>query len=331
MDTELSVVGWVRSSSTDKEACPKQGTPELPPASIDIQEAYQSALMGLQPGMELQVLTWLHLGDRSVLQCHPKGDPANPLHGVFATRSPDRPNPIGLHRVRLLEVRPSCLTVHPLEAISGTPVVDIKPAVSAGLGSPWGQGVDAPTGEELRRTGRRAWEKGLVSGFNGNLSLKRQDRMVVTCAGSAKGHLQPGDLVSVDLESGEPSGTGRMSSEAGLHLAVYRTHPEAMAIVHSHPEHLLALSLAAPHHLAELPLFEAKACRKELTTLPGLPPGSSELALAVAEAARGHRAVFLYRHGLVCWGTDLTEALAWSEELESLAKIQLLARGRFSI
>lgn len=331
MDTELTVVGWVRASYTDTKTCPKQGTPELPPATIDIEDAYQGALMGLKPGMELQILTWLHLGDRSVLQCHPKGDPANPLHGVFATRSPDRPNPIGLHRVRLLEARDSSLMVHPLEAVSGTPVVDIKPVVSAGPGSPWGQGIDARNGEELRRIGRRAWEKGLVSGFNGNISLKRKDRMIVTCAGSAKGHLRPGDLVSVDLETGEPEGPGRMSSEAGLHLAVYMSHSAAEAIVHSHPEHLLALSLASPNHLADLPLFEAKACRKALTTVPGLAPGSRELALAVAEAAREHRAVFLCRHGLVCWGRDLTEALAWSEELESLAKIQLLAGGCSSI
>jgi L-fuculose-phosphate aldolase len=331
MDTELTIVGRVRSSYTDKEACPKQGTPELPPATIDIEEAYHSALMGLQPGMELQILTWLHLGDRSVLQCHPRGDPANPLHGVFATRSPDRPNPVGLHRVRLLEARPGSLMVHPLEAVSGTPVVDIKPVVSAGLGAPWGQGIDARDGEELRRIGRLAWEKGLVSGFNGNLSMKRSNRVILTCAGSAKGHLRPGDLVSLDLETGKPLGTGRMSSEAGLHLAVYRSHSAAEAIVHSHPEHLLALSLASPNHLAELPLFEAKACRRALATVPGLSPGSRELALAAAEAAREHQAVFLHRHGLVCWGKDLTEALAWSEELESLAKIQLLAGGRSSI
>ncbi len=324
MDIELAVLGWVRSSYTERKACPKQGSAELPPVEITLKEDYLSGLWRLRPGMELNILTWLHLGDRSVLQCHPKGDPANPLHGVFATRSPDRPNPIGLHRVRLLEMGPCSLVVHPLEAVEGTPVVDIKPVLAQAGDSPWGQDIDAPTGQELCRIGRRAWEKGLVNGFNGNLSLRQNHRMVVTCSGSAKGHLQPGDLVSVDLKTETAMGSGEMSSEAGLHVAIYRNQPQAAAIVHTHPVHLLALSLKSPRGLGGSPLFEARACCKELATVPGLSPGSRDLALAVAEAAREHQAVFMYRHGLVCWGKTLTQALAWSEELEGLAKIQLL-------
>ena len=86
--------------------------------------------MGIQPGDELIVLTWLHLAERDVLQVHPRGDLARPLTGVFATRSPDRPNPVGLHRVSVLEVMEEKVRVAPLEAIDGTPIVDIKPVLS---------------------------------------------------------------------------------------------------------------------------------------------------------------------------------------------------------
>jgi tRNA-Thr(GGU) m(6)t(6)A37 methyltransferase TsaA len=88
-------------------------------------------LTGIQPGDELLVLTWLHLAQRDVLQVHPRGDINRPLTGVFATRSPDRPNPIGLHRVSVLEVREQKLRVVPLEAIDGTPVLDIKPVLAS--------------------------------------------------------------------------------------------------------------------------------------------------------------------------------------------------------
>jgi len=88
-------------------------------------------LDGLAPGMELIVLTWLHRSRRDVLKVHPRGDPANPLTGVFATRSPDRPNPIGLHRVRVLERTRNKIKVGPLEAIDGTPIVDLKPALGS--------------------------------------------------------------------------------------------------------------------------------------------------------------------------------------------------------
>jgi tRNA-Thr(GGU) m(6)t(6)A37 methyltransferase TsaA len=86
--------------------------------------------MGIQPGDELIILSWLHLAQRDVLQVHPRGDLKRPLAGVFATRSPDRPNPIGLHRVSVLQVNEAYLRVVPLEAIDGTPIVDIKPVLS---------------------------------------------------------------------------------------------------------------------------------------------------------------------------------------------------------
>jgi tRNA-Thr(GGU) m(6)t(6)A37 methyltransferase TsaA len=86
--------------------------------------------MGVKAGDELILLTWLHLAQRDVLQVHPRGDPNRPLTGVFATRSPDRPNPVGLHRVSVLEVTQDQLRVAPLEAIDGTPILDIKPVLA---------------------------------------------------------------------------------------------------------------------------------------------------------------------------------------------------------
>jgi probable methyltransferase, YaeB/AF_0241 family len=127
---ELVPVGWVRSSLKRRADAPKQGSEGAPDARIRIEPRFQPALDRLAPGDELLVLTWLHQAQRDVLAVHPRRDLSKPLHGVFATRSPDRPNPIGLHRVRLLAIETDgVLHVAPLEAIDGTPVVDIKPVL----------------------------------------------------------------------------------------------------------------------------------------------------------------------------------------------------------
>jgi tRNA-Thr(GGU) m(6)t(6)A37 methyltransferase TsaA len=127
MDLTLKPIGYVRSPLTDREGAPKQGSEGAPEAWIELDPAYAPALLGLEVGSRILVLTWLHQGDRSVLRCHPRADKNRPERGVFATRSPDRPNPIGLHEVTLLEIaQPARLRVHPLEAIDGTPVVDVK-------------------------------------------------------------------------------------------------------------------------------------------------------------------------------------------------------------
>jgi L-fuculose-phosphate aldolase len=114
-----------------------------------------------------------------------------------------------------------------------------------------------------------------------------------------------------------------------MHLALYDAQPEAKAIAHTHPPHLLALSLRVPPEtLLDLPLFEADLMAAELALAADHPPGTPALAEAVAEAVRGgRRAVFMVRHGLVCWGETLRQAVALSEELESLARIRLLALG----
>lgn len=108
-----------------------QGDEGGPEAWLEISAPAAPGLMGIKAGDELFVLTWLHLARRDVLQVHPRGDPQRPLTGVFNTRSPDRPNPVGLHRVSVLEVGEGRLRVRPLEAIDGTPIVDIKPVIGS--------------------------------------------------------------------------------------------------------------------------------------------------------------------------------------------------------
>jgi tRNA-Thr(GGU) m(6)t(6)A37 methyltransferase TsaA len=100
-----------------------------PDAWLTVDAAWTDALKGIAAGDELLIITWLHLGQRDVLQVHPRNDERRPLTGVFATRSPDRPNPLGLHRVTVREVAGNRLRIGPIEAIDGTPVVDIKPVL----------------------------------------------------------------------------------------------------------------------------------------------------------------------------------------------------------
>ncbi|MBA3300866.1 MAG: tRNA (N6-threonylcarbamoyladenosine(37)-N6)-methyltransferase TrmO [Thermoleophilaceae bacterium] len=126
---ELRPIGWVESPLVDREAAPKQGDEGAPEAWLVFEQGVIDGIRDLEPGADLIVLTWLHLADREVLRVHPRGDPANPERGVFSTRSPDRPNPIGLHRVRLLSIEGTRVRVRDLEALDGTPVVDVKPVL----------------------------------------------------------------------------------------------------------------------------------------------------------------------------------------------------------
>jgi L-fuculose-phosphate aldolase len=127
---EVFPIGWVRSVLKRRADAPKQGYEGAPDARIHIESRFQPGLDRLAPGQDLLILTWLHESRRDVLAVHPRRDLSKPLHGVFATRSPDRPNPIGLHKVRLLAIESAgVLHVAPLEAIDGTPVVDIKPVL----------------------------------------------------------------------------------------------------------------------------------------------------------------------------------------------------------
>lgn len=122
----LHPIGIVRSALTSLAAAPLQGDEGAPAAWLELAASVAQGLVGLDVGDQLVVVTWLHQARRDVLQVHPRGRLEAPLTGVFATRSPDRPNPVGLHRVSLLEVRGPRLRVAPMEAIDGTPIVDIK-------------------------------------------------------------------------------------------------------------------------------------------------------------------------------------------------------------
>ena len=130
----IEPIGFVRSALTELEDAPMQGDEGAPEAWLELMSQVAQGLMGIKIGDELIVLTWLHLAERNVLQVHSRGDIDRPLTGVFATRSPDRPNPVGIHRVMVLEVADQKLRVAPLEAIDGTPIVDIK-SVLAGVAS----------------------------------------------------------------------------------------------------------------------------------------------------------------------------------------------------
>jgi len=123
----LQPVGWVESSLRDRADAPRQGDEGAPSARIVFRPEFREAARDLRAGEEILVLTWLHQGRRDVLSVHPRGDLNRRREGVFTTRSPDRPNPIGLHAVVIENVEEDAIVVHPLEAIDGTPVLDIKP------------------------------------------------------------------------------------------------------------------------------------------------------------------------------------------------------------
>lgn len=124
---ELRIIGRVESPLTDPAQAPMQGEEGAPEATVVLDPAYADGLDGLAVGDRLVLLTWLHRADRDVLRVHPRGDRSRPKRGVFTTRSPARPNPIGLHPVEVTGLDGLRLRVRPLEAVDGTPVVDIKP------------------------------------------------------------------------------------------------------------------------------------------------------------------------------------------------------------
>ena len=126
---ELRTVGVIRSELRSLGDAPKQGTEGAPDAWLEIDASVTEGLQGIAAGDELIVITWFHQADRDVLRVHPRSDPRNPLTGVFATRSPDRPNPMGLHTVTVRAIAGNRLRIGPIEAIDGTPVVDIKPVI----------------------------------------------------------------------------------------------------------------------------------------------------------------------------------------------------------
>ncbi|HEX3479843.1 MAG TPA: tRNA (N6-threonylcarbamoyladenosine(37)-N6)-methyltransferase TrmO [Kofleriaceae bacterium] len=127
----LRPIGVIRSVLRERDAAPMQGSEGAPDAWLELAPWALTGLLGLAAGDRLLIITWLHRSRRDVLQVHPRGDRRRPLSGVFATRSPDRPNPLGLHAVTLRRISGRRLRIGPIEAIDGTPVVDIKPVLRA--------------------------------------------------------------------------------------------------------------------------------------------------------------------------------------------------------
>jgi tRNA-Thr(GGU) m(6)t(6)A37 methyltransferase TsaA len=126
---EVTPIGVVESSLTDMASAPKQGHEGAPEAWLAFEPTVLDGLEGLRPGDQVIVLTWLDRARRDVLRVHPRDDVTNPMQGVFNTRSADRPNPIGLHQVEILEIDGPRVRVRNLEAVDGTPVLDVKPVI----------------------------------------------------------------------------------------------------------------------------------------------------------------------------------------------------------
>jgi tRNA-Thr(GGU) m(6)t(6)A37 methyltransferase TsaA len=130
-EPQLITIGHIRSSIKTRAEAPKQGVEGGPDAWLEVDPEFAECLDGLTAGHEIIVITWFHQAKRDVRKVRPRSDPNNAITGVFATRSPDRPNPLGLHQVTIRDVDGSRLRIGPMEAIDGTPVVDIKPVLCA--------------------------------------------------------------------------------------------------------------------------------------------------------------------------------------------------------
>jgi tRNA-Thr(GGU) m(6)t(6)A37 methyltransferase TsaA len=130
---ELKPIGEVESPLTDAASAPKQGHEGAPEAWLVLEPAVLEGLQGIRPGDRVIVLTWLDRARRDVLRVHPRDDVANPMQGVFSTRSADRPNPIGLHPVEIVSIEGRRVRVRNLEALDGTPIVDVKPVLSSDI------------------------------------------------------------------------------------------------------------------------------------------------------------------------------------------------------
>ncbi len=324
----IKIIGLARTSYLDPAECPRQGRGDMPACTIELDPVYAPGLHRLRQGQEVIVLTWMHLARRDIYLLRPGNDPARPLHGVFCTRSPHRPNPIGLHQVRILEIHDCRLVVHPLEVVDKTPVVDIKPVLQeAYLETGAEKYFSSAEIQSLVLAGKRGWERGLFSGINGNLSLMRQGLVLITRSGCFKGALGTEDLSVMDLESGRTIAGEQPSIESGMHLEIYKGQEKARAVAHTHPVSLLALSRAGDGTLFQgQDLFEARAALRGLGRVEALEPGSKDLARAVGEVARKYACIFMDRHGLTCLADDIAGAMNKSEELESLAGLEIKTR-----
>lgn len=131
---EVHAIGRVESPLTDLRSAPRQADEGAPEAWLVFEPEMREGLRSVQPGDEVVLITWLDRARRDVLSVHPRGDASRPLEGVFSTRSPHRPNPIGLHQVEVTGIEGTRVRVRSLEALHGTPILDLKPVLSADVG-----------------------------------------------------------------------------------------------------------------------------------------------------------------------------------------------------
>jgi len=129
-DYLLEPIGWIRSELKNTKDAPRFYTEGAPNAQLELYARVWDAMDGIKVGDDIVVITWLHLANRETLKVHPRGDLTRPKRGVFSTRSPHRPNPLGLHRAKVLAIEQNVVSIGPIEAIDGTPVVDIKCVVN---------------------------------------------------------------------------------------------------------------------------------------------------------------------------------------------------------
>ena len=127
MNPTLQYIGAVKSKLKNIEDCPRQADEDAPEASVLIYPEFATGIKDLKPGDEILLLTWLHMGDRTTLETRPRNNPDAELTGIFSTRSPDRPNPVGIHSVKVISIADGEIKVDGLEVLDQTPVIDIKP------------------------------------------------------------------------------------------------------------------------------------------------------------------------------------------------------------
>lgn len=380
-DIQLLPIGQVRTPFATGAECPRSGEESFSEGVVEIFPAFAPGLHSIAVGQWVTLLSWLHQADRGVLSTHPRGDKTRPRRGVFNTHSPARPNPIGLHDVQVLEQLPDAadgtvrLRVSNVDMMDGTPLVDIKTSFkqrrleTQGAENSLGQSPDRilhdradarphespetllPQMEAIIAACRDAWQRGLFSGFNGNVSMRCGSSCLITRSGCAKSSLGRQDFALLDIATGAQLAGPPASSEAGMHCAVYRRMPKVDCVAHTHPPFLLALGLrgrpliqtgglypppppeSMPGQARLYPLFPQRVEeifeRSQLVAQLGWVkehlPGSQELADAVAEEARKFPAIWMHRHGLTTCAMTPATALALAEELEHLARIELLA------
>jgi L-fuculose-phosphate aldolase len=126
MEMVLKPIGVIRSPFTDPHKAPRQGSKSVVRGKLVVEEQYRDALLGLEKGWKIVILYWMHLAERDVLQVHPRNDPTRPMRGVFSTRSPKRPNPISIDTVEITGIEGTVIEVEGLDAVDGTPLLDIK-------------------------------------------------------------------------------------------------------------------------------------------------------------------------------------------------------------